>query len=66
MVTSQEAADLLGVNLSTVSRWARLGRLQPAVKVPTATLFLRSDVEQMATALKTVREGVTPAPAGAA
>lgn len=61
MVTSQEAAEILGVSLPTVSRWARNGRLQVAMKLPTATLFLRAEIEQMAQALKTVREGVSTA-----
>ncbi len=70
MVTSQEAAEILGVSLPTVSRWARNGRLQVAMKLPTATLFLRGEIEQMAQALKTIREGVSttdqPSAAGAA
>jgi len=66
MVTSQEAAEILGVSLPTVSRWSRNGRLQVAMKLPTQTLFLLAEIEQMAAALKTVREGVTAASAGAA
>lgn len=59
MVTSREAAEILGVSVPTVGRWARSGRLKVAVKLPLATLFLRSEVETMAQAVKTVREGVT-------
>jgi excisionase family DNA binding protein len=55
MVTTQEAADIIGTSHDTVSRMAADGRLTPAVRLPTATLYLRADVERMAEARRIVK-----------
>lgn len=68
MVTTQEAADILGVSQDTVLRMDAAGRLPAAIKLPNATLFLRSEVEQMAEArriVKGTKDTTEPAPAGA-
>ncbi len=50
LLTTQEAADLRGVDPSTITRWVKRGRLAPAevvgagVKRPTLYLFRSSDV----------------------
>lgn len=48
LVSSSDAAAVLGVSIPTVNRWARSGKLQPAHKVPGirgAYLFHRRVVE---------------------
>lgn len=50
LVLSSEVAALLGVDVATVNRWARSGRLKPVMKVPGGTgpnLFRRSDVDAL-------------------
>lgn len=50
LLATVEAADVLGVERSTVSRWVEKGRLVPAQKLPGNTgafLFKRSHVEDV-------------------
>ena len=50
MISSKEACDLLGVNRSTLSRWAADGTLSPVHKLPGtngAFLFDRRAVERL-------------------
>jgi len=69
MVTTQEAAEILDASQDTVLRMAADGRLQPAVRLPNNTLFLRAEVEQMAEARRITKGRPAtpsePAPAGA-
>jgi predicted site-specific integrase-resolvase len=47
LLTTAQAADLLGRPIATVNRWAAEGKLNPAMKLPTRTganLFRRSDI----------------------
>lgn len=51
LVGTAQAAEILGVSVATVNRWALSGRLEPVVEIPGRTgarLFLRSDVEELA------------------
>lgn len=34
LLTSQEAADILGVSVQTISKWVISGKLTPAKKLP--------------------------------
>lgn len=48
-----EAADLIGVERSTLSRWMATGRIAAAMKLPGrngAVLFERSEVDRVAAA----------------
>lgn len=50
MIGAAEAARILGVDRSTVTRWAQSGRLTPQTKLPSvngALLFARADVEAL-------------------
>lgn len=50
LISSIEAAELLGVGRSTLTRWVQSGRLTEAMKLPGDTgarLFRRSDVEAL-------------------
>lgn len=56
-ITAREAAELLGVTVSTISRWATPAqpRLTPSRKLPGQTgayLFRRRDVERLAKELE--------------
>jgi excisionase family DNA binding protein len=51
LVTTAEAAEILGRPLATINRWASEGRLPRAAKLPGRTganLYRRSDVEALA------------------
>ena len=51
LVTAAEAAELVGVDRSTIARWVAAGRLTAAHKNPGATgarLFDRAEVEALA------------------
>lgn len=51
LIGTVEAAELLGVERSTLTRWVQLGRIAEATKLPGsrgARLFRRSDVEALA------------------
>jgi len=51
LITTAEAAELLGVHVGTVSRMVASGRLTPSFKVPGKTgafLFDPTDVEALA------------------
>ena len=55
LIPTSEAARRLGRNVSTVHRWVRAGRLQPAVKTPGirgARLFHAADVDRLAEDLR--------------
>lgn len=57
LVGTAEAAQILGIERSTLSRWIQLGHLAPAQKLPGKTgahLFRRSDLEQFKTRLTTL------------
>lgn len=50
MLSTAQACALLGVDRSTLTRWVKAGRIQPAVKLPTsngAYLFNASDVDSL-------------------
>lgn len=50
LVGTVEAAAILGLERSTLSRWVQLGKLTPAHKLPGkngAVLFHRSDIEDL-------------------
>lgn len=51
LLGSREAARLLGIDRSTLTRWVRDGRIAPIHTLPGATgahLFRRSDLEELA------------------
>lgn len=51
LITTAEAAAILGVHVGTVSRMVAAGRLTPAIKVPGKTgafLFAPADVQALA------------------
>lgn len=53
LIGTVEAAEVLGVERSVLTRWVQTGRLPEAIKLPGATgarLFRRSDVEALAKA----------------
>lgn len=48
LIRAVEAAELLGVNRSTLTRWVAAGHITPAVKAPGykgILLFDRADIE---------------------
>lgn len=50
LLTTQEAANRLGVSVQTVSRWVNDGKLTPALKAPgiRGPMFFRADdVDEM-------------------
>lgn len=52
-ITTRQVAAALGVNVATVNRWARTGRLPVAVKAPGrygANLYRRADVAALSEA----------------
>jgi predicted site-specific integrase-resolvase len=49
-VTAGEAADLIGVNIATVARWAKRGVLTPTGTEGRAILYPRAAVERVAAA----------------
>ena len=67
LIGSVEAAEILGVDVSTISRWVtgdrrRTRRLTVALRLPGKTgakLFRRSDVEALANELAEERERVS-------
>lgn len=53
LVTTTQAAQILGKPIGTVNRWALTGRLVPAAQLPGRTgarLYRRADVEALAKA----------------
>ncbi len=51
LLSTVEAAEIIGVERSTLSRWIASGRIRPAHKLPGATgahLFERREVERVA------------------
>lgn len=52
LVSAAEACQMVGVDRSTLLRWAKSGRLRPAMQVGSgktgAYLFRRSDVKRLA------------------
>ena len=47
-ITTAQAADMLGVDRSTLTRWVQGGKIRAAVKLPSgAYLFARADLEQV-------------------
>lgn len=58
LLTTAEAAHVLGVNVATVNRWAASGALAPEHKLPGPTgprLFARDAVEAFADSRKKAR-----------
>ena len=58
LISSIEAAELLGKGRSTLTRWVQSGRLTEAMKLPGETgtrLFHRSEVERLADELEAER-----------
>ncbi len=52
LIGTAEAAEVIGVDRSTLSHWIAKGRIAPAQKLPGKTgvlLFDRSEVERVAT-----------------
>jgi excisionase family DNA binding protein len=51
LMSTAQAAVMLGVDPATITRWVRQGRLAPAFKGPGRTggfMFYRTDVERLA------------------
>jgi excisionase family DNA binding protein len=51
LIGSAEAADMLGIDRSTLSRWIAAGRIKPYQKLPGATgsiVFDRAAVQRLA------------------
>ena len=51
LVGTAEAAETIGVERSTLTRWVQLGRMRPAIKLPGrngAVLFDLAEVERVA------------------
>lgn len=51
LLSTKEAAEILKVERSTLTRWVQIGKIAPAHRLPGLTgaaLFLRSDVERLA------------------
>ena len=64
LVGTVEAAEVIDVERSTLSRWVAFGRITPALKLPGkngAVLFERSEVERVAAEYAAERAGF-PAP----
>lgn len=50
LVSTAEAAEVLGINVATLNRWAVAGRIQPAFTGPGKTgarMFARADIERL-------------------
>jgi predicted site-specific integrase-resolvase len=50
LISTAEAADILGVNIATVNRWAVAGRIEPTFTGPGKTgarMFARTEVERV-------------------
>lgn len=48
LIRAKEAANILGVNRSTLTRWVAAGVIEPAIKAPGykgILLFNRADIE---------------------
>lgn len=65
LIPTVEAAQILGVERSTLTRWAESGKIQVAQQLPGATgarLFRRADIEakrdQLAGASSTIADGL--------
>lgn len=55
IITTAEAAHRLGLPVRTLTRWARVGRIEPAAKLPGlrgAYLFDAAEVERVASERK--------------
>lgn len=48
LIGSAEAADLLGIHKSTLTRWVKAGRITPAETVAGIYLFNRDHIERLA------------------
>lgn len=49
LIGSAEAADILGLHKSTITRWVQAGKLTPALTGPGGIyLFTRDHIEQLA------------------
>ena len=51
LVSAAQAAEIVGVNRATITRWAKAGKLPTVIKAPGelgTRLFNRSDVERLA------------------
>lgn len=55
-VSQTEAAEILGVDGSTVSRWSRHGRIEVKQRVGYTKLYARSEVEALKAQLQAGRE----------
>lgn len=50
LIATAQAAEIHGVDVATINRWARTGRLPVAIKIPGKTganLYRRADVEAL-------------------
>ncbi len=52
LLTTTEAADLVGVHRQTVISWLRTGRLQPVATIKQIRLLRREEVEAVATTMR--------------
>lgn len=54
LLATRQVADALGIDVSTISRWVKEGRISPAMRLPGKTgamLFTPKDVERLRSAL---------------
>lgn len=67
LIPTAEAAELLGVDRSTISRWVAFGHLVPAVRTSArgAMLFNRADVKAFAKTDRAIAARTRPTKASA-
>ncbi len=58
-VTEREAAELLGVSVATLERWAQAGRVE-SIPTPGGRLYRRDVIERMARELGADSGGAEP------
>jgi excisionase family DNA binding protein len=63
LLTSREAAEILGVRVTTLGRWARTGTLKPAIRTPGGhRRYGQADVEAFRAAPNAPPTTATPSP----
>lgn len=61
LLTTREAADKLGVHVSTISRWVKDKRIAPADMILGAFFFNPADIAALADELERTESGVQSA-----